>query len=231
MGQLVDDIDRIFEDQSTVFKLNLSFGFVLFNNETEQIQYHHPSANNNRVFDTPFQINNREDLVQVRKALENIDIHEWARQQRPNSKWIVMDFTNVTFYVTKLRDHPIGRSVRLPKYVLDNPAIVSLDCDKNTGLPYEDKLCFFRCLALHRGCHSKNLERDTQHFYEQYDDSDDFDGVTLEELPELEKLFELNIYVYRLTELHDEDQDTTEVVAQLIQRSHRSYAKSMYLNL
>jgi hypothetical protein len=34
MGQLVDDIDRIFEDQSTVFKLNLSFGFVLFNNET-----------------------------------------------------------------------------------------------------------------------------------------------------------------------------------------------------
>ncbi|CAB4000813.1 Zinc finger and SCAN domain-containing 22, partial [Paramuricea clavata] len=231
MGQLVDDIDRIFEDQSTVFKLNLSFGFVLFNNETEQMQYHHPSANNNRVFDSPFQINNREDLVQVRTALENIDIHEWARQQRPNSKWIVMDFTNATFYVTKLRDHPIGQSVRLPKYVLGNPAIVSLDCDKNTGLPYEDKLCFFRCLALHRGCHSKNLERDTQHFYEQYDDSDDFDGVTLEELPELEKLFELNIYVYRLTELHDEDDATTSFVAQLIQRSHRRYANSMYLNL
>ncbi|CAB4021097.1 Zinc finger and SCAN domain-containing 22, partial [Paramuricea clavata] len=231
MGQLVNDIDRIFEDQSTVFKLNLSFGFVLFNNETEQMQYHHPSANNNRVFDSPFQINNRDDLVQVRTALENIDIHEWANKQRPNSKWIVMDITNVTFYVTKLRDHPIGRSVRLPKYVLENPAIVSLDCDKNTGLPYEDKLCFFRCLALHRGCHSKNLERDTQHFYEQYDDSDDFDGVTLEELPELEKLFELNIYVYRLTELHDEDDATTSFVAQLIQRSHRRYANSMYLNL
>jgi hypothetical protein len=28
-----------------------------------------------------------------------------------------------------------------------------------------------------------NLDSDTQHFYEQYDDSDDFDGVTLEELP------------------------------------------------
>ncbi len=134
MGQLVVDIDRIFEDQSTVFKLNLSFGFVLFNNETEQMQYHHPSANNNRVFDSPFQIRNREDLVQVRTALENIDIHEWARQQRPNSKWIVMDFTNATFYVTKLRDHPIGRSVRLPKYVLDNPAVVSLDCSDKTGL-------------------------------------------------------------------------------------------------
>jgi hypothetical protein len=231
MGQLVNNIQPIFEDQTTVFKLNLSFGFVLFNNETQQMQYHHPSANNSRVFDTPFQIHNREDLAQVRETKQHIDIHEWARQQRPNSKWIVMDITNATFYVTKLRDHPIGRSVRLPKYVLESRAIVSLDCSKQTGLPYEDKLCFFRCLAMHKGCHHHNLERDTQHFYEQYSEYDDFDGVTLEELPELEKLFELNIYVYRLTELHDEDDDTTSIVAQLIQRSHRSYANSMYLNL
>jgi hypothetical protein len=115
--------------------------------------------------------------------------------------------------------------------VLENPAIVSLDCDSNTSLPYEDKLCFFRCFALHRGCHPKNLERDTQHFYEQYDDSDYFDGVTLEELPELEKLFELNIYVYRLVECYDEDNDKTDIVAQLTQLSHRSYAISMDLNL
>ena len=182
MGQPVDDIEHIFEDQPTVFKLNLSFGFILFNNDTEEMQYHHSSANNNRVFDTPFQIRNREDLGQVCEAMQNINIHEWAWQQCPNSKWVVMDFTNATFYVTKLRDHPIGCSVRLPKYVLENPAIMSLDCNEQTGLPYEDKLCFC-CLALHKGCHPHNLDSDTQHFYEQYDDSDDFDGVTLEELP------------------------------------------------
>ncbi|CAB4040471.1 Zinc finger and SCAN domain-containing 22 [Paramuricea clavata] len=231
MGQLVNSIQHIFEDQTTVFKLNLSFGFVLFNNETQQTQYHHPSANNSRVFDSPFQICNREDLAQVCEAMQNIDIHEWARQQRPNSKWIVMDVTNVTFYVTKLRDYPIGCSVRLPKYILESRAIVSLDCNEHTGLPYEDKLCFFRCLALHRGCHPHNLERDTHYFYEQYSQDDDFDGVTLEELQELERLFKLNIFVYRLTELHDEDDDTTSIVAQLIQRSHRSYANSMYVNI
>ena len=38
MGELVNDVERIFQDQTTVFKLNLSFGFVLFNNETEQMQ-------------------------------------------------------------------------------------------------------------------------------------------------------------------------------------------------
>ncbi len=67
--------------------------------------------------------------------------------------------------------------------------------------------------------------------YEQYSDAEEFDGVTLEELPELEKLFELNIYVYRLVELHDENEDKTEIVAQLTQRSHRTYDNSMYLNL
>ena len=135
------------------------------------------------------------------------------------------------FYVTKLCDHPIGRSTRLPKYVWENPAIVSLDCNKNTGLPYEDKLCFFRYLALHRECHP-NLERDTQHYFERdADDVEDFDGVTLEELPDLEKLFELNIYVYRLVECEDEDTEKTEIVAQLIQRSHHTDANSMYLNL
>ena len=75
------------------------------------MQYHHSSVNNARVFATSFKIRNLEDLQQVREALQNIrDIHEWTRQQRPNSKWVVIDLTNATFYVTKLRDHPIARS-------------------------------------------------------------------------------------------------------------------------
>jgi hypothetical protein len=133
--------------------------------------------------------------------------------------------------MTKLRDHPIGRSVRLLKYVLENTAIVSLDCREQTGLPYEDKLCFFRCLAMHKGYHPHNLEHDTKHFYEQYSEDDDSDDVTLEEFSDLEKLFELNIHVYRLVEVYDEDKDKTDIVAQLTQRSHHAYANSMYPNL
>ena len=38
-----------------------------------------------------------------------------------------------------------------------------------------------------------------------------FDGVTLEELPDLEKLFELNIYVYRLVKFHDEENDKMDM--------------------
>lgn len=74
-------------------------------------------------------------------------------------------------------------------------------------------------MPLHRGCHSHNLERDTQHYFERFSEDDNFDGVTLQELPELDKLIEL------------EDKEETKLVAQLIQRSHRAYENSMYLNL
>ena len=40
------------------------------------MQYHHSSANNNRVFEAPFLIRSREDLQQVRSALENLDVFD-----------------------------------------------------------------------------------------------------------------------------------------------------------
>ena len=44
---LREQLNRIFADQSTVFKVNFSFGFIFRNTETGALQYHHPSANNN----------------------------------------------------------------------------------------------------------------------------------------------------------------------------------------
>ena len=70
------------------------------------------------------------------------------------------------------------------------------------GKPYEDNLCFFRCLALHTGCHTKNLERETKHYYQQYREAGlskkKFHGVKLSELDDLEKLFEVNIQAFVL---------------------------------
>ncbi|KAK3725754.1 hypothetical protein QZH41_001058 [Actinostola sp. cb2023] len=232
---------QILADQSTVFRLNLSFGFVLRNTETGNLQYYHASANNNRVFDQPFLMNNANDLQQIIDAIHNLDITEWVKQQRPNSKWIVDVVANVCFYVSKIRGHPIGRSVLLPPYILNNRGIISLDCHRRSGLPYRDQLCFFRCLALHNGCHLKNLERDTKHYFERYleifpQEDGIFQGIKLEELSELEKLYEINIAVYSLEpdnsdEDKAEDLDRPEIIARLVQRSHRHYTSTLYLNL
>lgn len=160
-------LNQILNDQSTVFRLNMSFGFVLRNTETGALQYYHASSNNHRVFDQPFLINSPQDLQQVLDAIHNLDILEWVRQQRPNSKWVVDVVTNVCFYVNKLRNYPIGRSTFLPPYIIHNKAILALECDKNNGQQYSDNLCFFRCLALRRGYNLKNLERETKSCFER----------------------------------------------------------------
>ena len=76
--------------------------------------------------------------------------------------------TNVTWFVWKLRDHPIGRGSQLPGYIAENHGIALLDRNHQTGKLYQDNLCFFRCLTLHNGYHTKNLERSSKHYYQKY---------------------------------------------------------------
>ena len=241
-SSLREQLSRIFADQTTVFKVNFAFGFILRNTETGALQYHHPSANNNLVLEQPFLISSPDDLERLYQQIAELDYLEWVRQQRPNSKWVVDLVTNTTWFITKIRDHPIGRGKYLPGYIVDNIGITPLDRNIQTGKPYEDNLCFFRCLALHNGCHTKNLERDTKHYYQQYRDAGlskkKFHGVKLSELDQLEKVNEVNIQVYSLapTQTHCEEHEENEenrpdISASLIRRSHRHYACTLYLTL
>ena len=84
--EFVDHLENTFADQTTVFKLNVSFGFILRNNKTGDLQYYYASRNNEQVFKGPFQITTATDLQQVREALHNLDVLEWIRQRRSNSK-------------------------------------------------------------------------------------------------------------------------------------------------
>lgn len=192
------------------------------------LQYYYALRNNNLLFDSPFQIVTAADLQQVRQTLEGTDILEWVRQQRPNSKWVVEQVTNVTFFVTKLRDHPIGRGKILPHYIVEN----------HSKKPYKDNLCFFRALALHNGCHAKKLERDTQHYYERYRE-------TMKDRRQDRGPFrpgtpvEVNIFVYSLepTKPDGDDEDDTnevedqpEISAQLVYRSLLKHSSTLYLN-
>ena len=119
---------------------------------------------------------------------------EFIRQQRPDTKWVVHLLTNVTFYVNKLFDHPIGARVVLPVHILKNKAVVGL---------YTDNLCFLKCLAVHRGAPLTDVEVPAKTYYRQYLQQQDmtpadFKGVTLDELVVLEQVFSLNVYVYDL---------------------------------
>ncbi|XP_072031519.1 uncharacterized protein [Amphiura filiformis] len=164
--------------------------------------------------------------------------------QRPDSKWTVEIVTNVTFYVYRIRDHPIGACSYLPDYILQNRAVVSLMINNNTKKPYKDNLCLFRCMALYKGYHQYVLEKQTKALFKEYSkqSSQDFKGIKIDQLHEVEDVFGVNIMVYELVDLGEDviDEHNTEepeknmngmVVARLVQRSLEKHSSTMYINL
>ena len=149
------------------------------------LRYYHSSQNNARFFDVPHLIRTEEDLERFLEELSRHDILDYIRQQRPDTKWVVHLLTNLTFYLSKLIQHPIGASVVLPEFFLRNQGLVCLVGGSHG--PYGDNLCFFRCLAAHRGAPVKDVEVPAKTYYHQYLQyrqmaSKDFQSVCLDDL-------------------------------------------------
>ena len=222
MRLLNEPLGELFDEQNTAFKINCSFGFVLKQKLTGRLRYYHSSNNCcGRYLEEPSLIGNRADFDQFLEQIKEPDLLNWAVSQRPNSDWICEMVTNVTFFVNKIVDHPIGCvGIVLPPHIKRNKSIIGLETDGN-GRPYIDNLCLFRCLALHLG-------REAAALYAEYTDTPvrHFAGVTLDELDKVETTFDVNVCVYRLVPTGNE-----KTKAEIVRRSLCSYAQTIYLNL
>ena len=211
------ELGHIFAAQTTAFKINISYGFILRNRTSDRYRYYHSSCNCcGRCLDEPSLITNADTFENFLERIKEPDILKWALSQRPNSEWVVELVTNVTYFVNRILQHPIGCvDVVLPDYVKRNKAIVGLVKDHH-GRSYVDNLCLFRCLGLHLGQDAKTI-------YTKYTDQPvwKFEGVVIDELPKVESVFEVNIVVYNLREEYD----------QLVRRSLGKHDNTMYVNL
>ena len=220
----------LFDQQTTAFKINCSFAFILKSKTTNRFRYYHSSNNCcGRLLEEPSLITNRGDFDRFLERIHESDILQWAIAQRPNSDWVCVLVTNVTFFVNRILQHPIGCvDVNLPDYVKRNKAIVRLDKDSH-GVIYRDNICLFRCLAIHQGCDVRCIEATVATLYAKYTDNTpvhDFVGVTLEDLSKIEATFDVNVVVYKLDEITD-----GKTTAELAGRSPCQYIETMYLNL
>ena len=213
----------LFDQQTTAFKINCSFAFILKNKTTNRLKYYHSSNNCcGRLLEEPALITNRDDFDRFLARIQESDILQWAVAQRPNSDWVCEHVTNATFFLNRIVDHPIGCvGINLPDYVKNNKAIFGLEKDCYSKTTYNDNLCLFRCLALHLG-------REAAALYAEYTDTSvhDFAGVTLDELDKVETTFKTNVFVYKLVEIAD-----GKTTAELVRRSMGHYTETMYLNL
>ena len=135
----------LFDQQTTAFKLNLSFGFILKQKVTGRLRYYHSSNNCcGRYMEEPSLIGNRADFDQFLEQIKEPDLLNWAVSQRPNSDWVCELVTNVTFFVNKILQHPIGCvGLVIPAYVKNNKSTIALEKDHH-GRPYVDNICLFR---------------------------------------------------------------------------------------
>ena len=222
MRDLHDQLFLLFDQQTTAFKVNVSFGFVLREKENNRLRYYHSSNNCcGRYLEEPALITNRDDFDRFLARIQESDILQWAVAQRPNSDWVCELVTNATFFLNKIVKHPIGCvGVNLPTYVKNNKSIIGLETDSH-GVIYIDNLCLFRCLGLHLG-------REAAALYAEYTDTSvhDFAGVTLDDLHKVESKFETNVVVYQLVKI-----DNGKTMAELVRRSPAQYQETMYVNL
>ena len=219
---LHEPLGQLFDEQTTAFKVNLSFGFILKEKQSGRLRYYHSSCNCcGRYLEEPALITNCADFDRFLERIHESDILQWAVAQRPNSAWVVELVTNVTLFISKILQHPIGCvGIDLPDYVKRNKAIVGLEKADHNAI-YRDNLCLFRCLGLHLG-------REAAALYAEYTDTSihDFAGVTIEDLHKVESKFKTNVVVYQLVEIADGN-----TTAELVRRSMAQYPETMYVNL
>ena len=151
---LGEPLNRMLQEQTTAFKINLSYGLILRNKNMGRYRYYHASCNCcGRYLDTPSLITNSKDFDEFLERIRETDVLQWAIAQRPDSAWVCELVTNATFFVNRIIDHPIGCvGLTLPAYVKNNKAVIGLEKDHKYSKRYTDNLCLFRCLNLHRGC-------------------------------------------------------------------------------
>ena len=225
--QLMGFANEVYARQSTAFKLNLNFGYVLRHRDDGSARYFKPFEHEG-VFDIPVYIASRRDLDRLERMFKNLNLLDVLMMQRPDTKWVIELLTNVCFTVFKTR-HLLGNPrVSVPKHIKSNKAIYSLVTDKRTGKVFKDNLCAFRCLALHKGHDLKNLEGPCLQYYQRWERTQEpilpFQGLQLEEdMPNFEKCFKTNVEAFSLGE---------DGVAQIVYTSLGQYpGKTMQLNI
>ena len=193
-------LHQIYNDQEHAFRINFSFGMILQNTETGEYCYYIPYFNN-KILHFPFTISNRNSIRFLMLKLARLDIIQQARAVRPSTLWTLAFITNIQYVVFKTQ-FPLGQVDNLPNFLRQNPYLISFYINRVTKKPYEDKLCFFRCLHEHMKDTDKSLIQYLNQWrrFNNYSEitsnkMKNFGGVSIQDMNKLEQCFNLKINI------------------------------------
>ena len=221
-GLLLTHLNEIYDQAQRKFKVQMGIGRILRNKENGELKYwraEHCDSHllQNQKVIQPLKVNSRSDLKQIAEKASNLATEDYLVSTRPDTKWELVMPTNVRYYIS-YTDFVAGYiTENLPDYLLNKESVNCLhrDYEKRyeANCNYQDKLCFFRCLAYHKLKHDKDhklmcmgrpLNVLTQQLYYDYNRNvnqhRNQEQVGLDQLLELESYFKVNIEVYRCHE-------------------------------
>ena len=101
-GEIITRLQEMLTGYSSKIKVNVAFGFVLYDRVTGSLKFFHPS-NNTMLFAIPRLLANLNDFQNLVNDIEHQDAVEYARSLRPTTKWTVERIICVRFDVFKLQ--------------------------------------------------------------------------------------------------------------------------------
>ena len=220
MYLLNDKLDYVFKELKYAAKVNLAFGFVLKNVEDGSCRYFY-AHENNTVMERSKLVCTQADMTNLEDRMQKLDIFEFCTRERSITKWNFYKLTNLTIFASLLKDVPMGcKDTVLPEPILRNYNVNCLTFERNTRQPFNDSLCFFRALALHLHGNEKLEEERTKifnHFLKNCGEGDPpkFQCVHMTDIPKVEDLLHLNIFLY------DIDFVDGELIGELCRRSYQ----------
>ena len=178
-------LHRIRYSVRTRHKLNYRYGYKLRNIETNEYTVWYKNINSHwlsKLSETQAWLQEQEEL---RLQGETID--------RPNTKWV---FDSTVFGDLKVildrQPFQIGLG-RLPDWIRNKREVISLDT-------FNDDLCLFRCLAVHRGADKQYNIRTTRELARSFFAAHPkFTVITLQHFHLLERHFKQGIAAYSVT--------------------------------
>ncbi len=220
LEQTVKSVHEVRRDAA--YWLNISASFILYNQENKQLRFFYQSCNT-RFFQNGFKkIASQQDFDRILNKISNFSLREKIQYNRPNTKHVFHRLTNFTFLISTIKPNYMKGSFRVPEYLKYRKGLIN-------PLITDDNLCFFRCLALAQQplLRSRCNERLTKQLLIKFCTNravcinfKDFNGILPNQFKLLEKIFNINIYVYSLLPniiepssliTNDEDDEDNEI--------------------
>ena len=225
---LNDKLDYAFKALKYAAKVNLAFGFVLKNIEDGMCR-HFYAHEINTIMERTKLLCTQADMSNLKARMQKVDIVDLCTRERANTNWKFYKFTNLTIFASLLKDVPMGcKDTVLTEPLLKNHNVNCLTLERNTLQPYNDNLCLFKALALH--LHGiKKLEEETSKNFNLFLNNSEgrdvlkFQVVHLNDIPKIEVLLQLNIFLY------DIDFVDGELIGELCRRTIQKYENSVKL--